>query len=175
MDLRNFRALYNQARDASNTQKSLEAREPQKAGYAIAPRDIQAHYNVDGSMKEEFKRQYLALGYSAQQINDFESETYRELQALTTRREAYERNYGYPYPVEDSGVDDPPEQVKRAVYRQAIKEGEGLSELPYAIESDQYYDIKAGSRVTLVEEVEVSQLYPEAFATATWEDDSNRF
>ncbi|MCT7980415.1 hypothetical protein [Laspinema olomoucense] len=175
MDLTNFRALYNQARDASNTQKSLEAREPQKAGYAIAPRDIQAHYNVDGSMKEEFKRQYLALGYSAQQINDFESETYQELQALTTRREAYERNYEYPYPVEDLGVDDPPEQVKWAVNRQAIKEGEGLSELPYAIESDQYYDVKAGSRVTPVEEIEVSRLYPEAFATATWEDDSNRF
>jgi hypothetical protein len=175
MDLRNFRALYNQARDASNTQKSLEAREPQKAGYAIAPREIQAHYNADGSMKEKFKGQYLSRGYTAQQIQEFESETYRELQALTARREAYERNYGYPYPVEDSGIDDPPEQVKWAVNRQAIGEGEGLSELPYAIESDQYYDIKADLRVTPVEEIEVSQLYPEAFSTATWEDDSNRF
>ena len=126
-------------------------------------------------MKEEFKRQYLVWGYSAQQIQEFESETYRELQELTIRRKAYERNYGCPYPVEDSGVGDPPEQVKRAVNRRLIQEGEDLSELPYGLESDEFYEIKASSRVALVEETEVSELYPEAFATASRENDSNHF
>ncbi|MGL5194591.1 MAG: hypothetical protein ACRC8Y_13475, partial [Chroococcales cyanobacterium] len=88
---------------------------------------------------------------------------------------AYERNYGCPYPVEDSGVDDPPEQVKRAVNRRLIQEGEDLSELPYGVESDEYYDIKGSALALKVEEIDVFKLYPKVFATEPQGDKSNPF
>lgn len=170
-----FKVLYNQAWDALKTPDNPETKEPQERGYEIGPREIREHYNADGSMKEAFKGQYLALGYTSQQIREFESETYRELKELTSRISAYEHNYGFLYPVEEPRIDDPPEQVKAAVNLQAIREGEGLTELAYAIEPSEYYDIQAGSRTTPVEEMDVYQLYPETFTTDRRKDDFNRF
>ncbi|MCT7989076.1 hypothetical protein [Laspinema olomoucense] len=175
MEPTNSKTLYSQVRDASNSPESFESREPQEAGYALAPREIRAHYNADGSMKEEFKGQYLFRGYTAQQIQEFEFETYRELQVLTAQREAYERNYGCDYPVEDLGKNEPPEQMKRVVNLRAIREGEGLTELPYAMETADYYDIKAGSPVNPLEETNVYQLYPEVFVSDRQGNEPNSF
>jgi hypothetical protein len=98
-------------------------------------------YNPDGSMKEEYRKQWMESGTTLFDTFYMESRKMKEVKDFEEREQNFQKNWGISYTEwEQSSRENlsPAQQEKRQ--QQALDSGEELSSLPYHMEPDEYYD-----------------------------------
>jgi len=98
-------------------------------------------YNLDGSIKESYKKRLLAKGRSLKDIADMEESMKKELSAYHERTEFLQKEYGMSYEEwrrkQSGGLSQAQIDART---RQGIREGEEISALSGDVDPDDYYD-----------------------------------
>jgi hypothetical protein len=98
-------------------------------------------YNPDGTMKEDFKQQFLAEGTTLAEIQSREARKKQNIREFEAREQWFQEKYGITYSEWSRPTDSSAQRHERQ--RLALEEGTALCELPAHIEPDDYYDYHA--------------------------------
>ena len=97
------------------------------------------NYNIDGSMKESWRKNLLESGMSESEVNYLETQKMLEVRKYDEREQQWLEKYGIPYSEwEAQGQQSLAELERRQNI--AIRNGEEISSLPLDIDPDDYYD-----------------------------------
>lgn len=113
-------------------------------GYEYADKFFKTVYNPDGSLNDYHRSRTLADGGTQADISRDEEMAKEKLKRLSQWALDQEKQWGVrPEPVPEVSYE---EQFR--ANKQAIRDGDDLSELPYAMDQDDYHDLKYGSDPT---------------------------
>ncbi len=97
------------------------------------------NYNIDGSMKESWRKNLLESGMSDSEVNYLENKKMLQVKKYDEREQQWLEKYGIPYSEwEAQGQQSLAELERRQNI--AIRNGEEISSLPLDIDPDDYYD-----------------------------------
>ena len=105
----------------------------------------QRNYHPDGRMKEEYRNWLMANGTSLFETLALEARQQREVKAFAEREQLCRERFGATFGemvARRSGNLTPAQRQKQQ--QLALEEGADLSELPYHMEPEDYYDYHGG-------------------------------
>lgn len=106
---------------------------------------IRENYNPDGTMKEEHREWLMANGTSLEDTWAMEARKMAEVKEFEEREQRFLQRYGMTWSEwSQSGQEQLTLQEQSGRQQTALQEGAELSELPYDIEPEDYYDYHAG-------------------------------
>lgn len=102
------------------------------------------HFNSDGTMTEEYRNRLLEEGKSLFDTLAMEAEVMEQVKEFEAREERYLQEFGETWSEMNQrrSLNLTPAQQK-AKQQAALEEGADLSELPYDMEQDDYYNYYA--------------------------------
>jgi hypothetical protein len=103
------------------------------------------HFNPDGTMQEDYRQSLIARGVSLDKTWGMEARKMAEVQEFEEREERYLQLYGETWSeMTKRNSQSLTSEEKQARQLAALQEGAEISELPYDMEPDEYYDYHAG-------------------------------
>lgn len=97
------------------------------------------NYNPDGTMKEAWRQRLLQRGMSLHEIDYLEQQKIQEVQKFEQREQRWLEQYGQTF-TEWEAAGRLPDQELRRRQQSALRNREDISELPIALDPDEYND-----------------------------------